>query len=365
MSLGSLPFKANRSKRYLTLLLGGQRRSKRLLVRASLLAGDIILLIAVIAFISNTTSSKLPSAKLSPITTPAVVSAANVVNPLDQLSSAMIALTVSRLTNLPETTAVSNQADSEIALLSVAPANNSVTTKPQVVATNYASNKDIQVYVVQPGDSINSIATKFNLTANSIIWSNSNIGNYVTAGEKLIIPPVNGIVYTVKAGDTPSSLASKYSSSEALIVATNDAEINGIHPGERIVIPNGSVPAAVTLANVIYGWGSQATYGYNGYDFGYCTYWVAKLRAEAGRPLPSDLGDASTWAIRAQEFGLPVGTTPQVGAAVVMSTYGEGHVGYVTAVNGDGTITVSEMNVVYWDVVDTRTVPGAGYEYIY
>ncbi len=273
--------------------------------------------------------------------------------------------------NLPEATAVSNQADSETALLSVAADNNSVISKPQVVATDYVSNKDIKLYVVKPGDTVTSIAQKFNISMNSILWSNNISGNYVTPGVKLLIPPVSGIVYTVKSGDTPASLAQKYQSNESLIIAYNDAEIKGIYPGERIIIPNGTIPSVVSYANTnsaVYGWGSQATYGYNGYDFGYCTWWVAKLRQEAGDPLPTDLGNASTWAIRAAEFGIPVGTTPAVGAAVVTSTtayYGEGHVAYVTAVHPNGTITISEMNAYGWDVVDTRIIPSAGYEYIY
>lgn len=321
---------------------------------------------AVIAFISSSTSGRIHSSKLiSTAAVPAIINTSSGVNPLDQLSSAMIALTVSRLANLPETTAVSNQADSEMALLSAAPANNSVITKPQIVATNYASNKDIKVYVVQSGDSVTSIAQKFNLTTNTVRWSNNISGDYVAAGVKLFIPPANGIVYTVKSGDTPASLAQKYSASESLIVAYNDAEINGIFPGERIIIPNGTEPAPVSSASVIFGWGGQANYGYNGYDYGYCTYWVAKLRAAAGHPLPANLGNASTWIIQARAFGIPVGSTPAVGAAVVMSTYGEGHVGYVLAVNPDGSITISEMNEVAWNVVDTRIVSGAGYEYVY
>ncbi|MGH7233981.1 MAG: LysM peptidoglycan-binding domain-containing protein, partial [Candidatus Saccharimonadales bacterium] len=292
------------------MLLGGKRKSRRKLIRAILLLGEVVLLVAIIAYVSDSTKSQAQNSKLSVPLTSAVVNSTSSINPLDQLSSAMIALTVARLTNLPETTAVSNQADSEIALLSVATANNSVIQKPQVVATNYASNREIKEYVVQSGDSVTSIAQKFNLSSNSIIWSNNIIGDYVAVGAKLLIPPINGIVYTVKAGDTPTALAQKYNSSTSLLTAYNDAEISGIYAGERIIIPNGTEPAAVSFANVIYGWGSTPIYGYNGYDYGYCTYWVAKLRASAGHPLPDDLGDASTWAIRAQEFGLAVGTTP-------------------------------------------------------
>lgn len=292
------------------------------------------------------------------------------VNPLDELSSANIAETVARLGSLPETTAVTNQADSETTELAMAaPATNSVVEKPQVVATNFASNKDIKTYTAVAGDTITSIAAKFGITSDSIRWSNNISGDGVSAGQQLLIPPVSGIVYTVQAGDTPASLAAKYSADPNKIIAYNDAEISGLTVGERIIIPDATKAATVakTAASLLgtSGWGGAASYGSNGYDFGYCTWWVAKLRAQAGNPLPSNLGNASTWAIRAAEFGIPVGTTPRVGAAVVTKTSGEGHVAYVTAVNPDGTITVSEMNRNGWDRVDTNTMPGSGYNYIY
>ncbi len=329
------------------------------MVKIGILIGDLILLLLVIVFIIN--ASHVGASSQVSVAAPS--STSNVVNPLDQLASASIALTVAKLDNLPETTAVANQADSEFALLSVAPSNNSVITKPQVVATDYVSNKDIKTYVVQSGDSIDSIAKKFNLSANSILWSNNIVGNFVSPGVKLLIPPINGIVYTVKSGDTPSALAAKFNANRSLIVAYNDAEIKGIYPGERIIIPGGSEQSVYSVSN--YGWGSVPLYGYNGYDYGECTYWVAELRAKAGHPLPTDLGNAATWGIRAQAFGLPVGTTPAVGAAVVMSTIGYGHVAYVTAVHPNGTITISEMNFYGWDIVDSRVVSGVGLVYIY
>ncbi len=332
-------------------------------MKTGLVGANLFMLAVVIFFVM--TSSRSQAQSLS--ATPVVNASSNVINPLDQLASANIALTVARMDNLPEATAISNQADSENALLSVPPANNSVISKPQIVATHYVSNKDIKTYIVQPGDTVTSIAQKFNVSVDSILWSNNIIGNEVTPGVKLLIPPITGIVYTVKSGDTPASLAQQYNASESLIIAYNDAEIKGIYPGEQIIIPNGTPPSATQAAySATYGWGYQATYGFNGYDPGQCTWWVAKLRAAAGDPLPTDLGNADTWGINAERFGLPVGTTPEVGAAVVMSTYGYGHVAYVTAVHPNGTITISEMDY-YWEpfVADTRVVPSAGMLYIY
>jgi surface antigen len=273
------------------------------------------------------------------------------------------------LSSLPETVAVNNQADSQATELSSAATDGRVITKPQVVTTALKSRADIKNYTTVDGDTLSSLAVKFGVTSESIRWSNGLPStNTLRAGLNLVIPPVNGMVYTVKAGDTPASLAARYNASQSQIIAYNDAEIKGLTVGEQIIIPNATQPApaaATSSRSILANWGRIPRDGtYNGYDFGYCTWWVAKMRSSSGNPIPTGLGNASTWAIRARAFGLPVGTTPRVGAAVVTSTRGEGHVAYVTAVNEDGSITVSEMNVRGWDVVSTATYSGS-YSYIY
>lgn len=289
-------------------------------------------------------------------------------SPLDQISSSDVAVTVARMSDLPETPAVTNQADSESTELTTT-GDNGVVAKPEVVATDSKSNKDIISYVTVAGDTVASLAQKFDVTSSSIQWSNNLKSSTLKPGTTLLIPPVEGIVYTVQLGDTPDTLAARFNASKDAIIAFNDGETGGIKVGERIVIPNGSVaaPVAKVVTTSSFGWGGgTATYGYNGYDFGYCTWWVAKLRADAGNPVPSNLGNASTWAVRAAGMGLPTGTTPRVGAAVVLSTRGAGHVAYVTAVNSDGSITVSEMNHEGWDRTDSRTITDAtSYHYVY
>lgn len=290
-----------------------------------------------------------------------------VANPLDHVSSANIAETVARMSQMPEVTAVTNQADSETTELSMAPTTASVVDKPQVISSSgFASNKDITTYTTVAGDTISSIATKFGITSDSIRWSNNVSGDAIGAGVKLVIPPITGIAYRVQAGDTAATLAAKFRADQNKIVAYNDAEISGLKIGDLILIPDGSKVAAVARTTSIT-WGGSATYGgYNGYDFGYCTYWVAKLRAQSGNPVPTNLGNAATWATRAAAMGLPTGTTPRVGAAVVTKTSGAGHVAYVTGVNDDGTITISEMNHSGWNRVNSRTLPAASnYRYIY
>jgi surface antigen len=318
--------------------------------------------------------------RLSAEQQPAFAVAANdesSLSPLDQLSSANIALTIARMSNLPETVAITNQADSEDVAVSQAATENSViSSKPQVIAASSTSVKDIKTYVVVAGDTIASIASKFGVTSESIRWSNNLTGSTVSAGTQLVIPPVNGIVYTVSAGESADTIATKFSADKAKLVAFNDAELTGFVAGQRIVVPGGTKAAprstAVFTASVSSVRSLKAVYGYNGYDYGYCTWYVASVRS-----IPVGLGNAATWGVRAKAMGLETGTTPRKGAAVVTSTSGAGHVAYVEAVNDDGTIWVSEMNsrgqvsmtdsspAGGWGRRDYKIISASGKTYIY
>ena len=288
-------------------------------------------------------------------------------NPLDQVSSADIALTVARLDSLPETTAITNQAQSQAADVAIAASNNDVVSKPQVVATALKSSADIQDYVAAAGDSVSSIATKFGVTSDSIRWSNGLSGDTVAAGTSLAIPPVNGIVYTVKSGDTPDSLAAQFRSNKDKIIAYNDAEIKGLTPGQRIIIPDAIKAATGTASSIsaaTYGsnfpWGGNApVYGYNGYDYGYCTWYVASQVA-----VPSNWGNASSWSYFARLSGWNVSSEPTVGA-IAQKGGGEGHVAIVVGVNPDGSVQVRDMNgFAGWGRVGTGTVPASMFQYI-
>lgn len=266
-------------------------------------------------------------------------------NPLDEVSSADIALTVARLGQLPETTAVNNQAQSQAAEVAIAASSNNVVSKPQVVATALKSSADIKDYTVQPGDTVSSVAAKFGITSDSIRWSNSLTGEALTPGAKLVVPPVNGIVYIVKAGETADSLAARFRSSKEKIIAYNDAEIRGLTTGQRILIPDAVQAAAAvaqrpTVNRGATAWGMAPVYGYNGYDYGYCTWYVANRI-----PVPANWGNANTWAYYAPSAGWKVSKAPVPGSIGQNLRGYYGHVAVVEAVSADGTmIKYSDMN---------------------
>ena len=297
-------------------------------------------------------------------------------SPLDQLSSADIAVNISNLANLPETPSVRNLADTANAGLAIT-TNEKVVSKPQIVSSKEKTRFDVKKYAVVDGDSVTSIAAKFSVTSDSIRLSNGITGDRVPVGKELLISPVsNGVVYTVKSGDTAATLAEKFRTNKDQITAFNDAEIKGLQSGEVIVIPDAQAPVVQPTRGGIYSggssfaWGgSMPVYSANGYDRGYCTWYVALKRSQAGRPIPSNLGNASTWKTLSQRAGLAGSNVPQAGAVIWFPPYDfYGHVGYVESVGEDGSVNVSEMNVKGWNRVSTRTISPAqagNHYYIY
>jgi N-acetylmuramoyl-L-alanine amidase len=322
------------------------KRSRKRLVRYGLLTANVLILIGVVVFVTGNQSS----GEIARQSAAANSSQETAANPLDQVSSADIAVHVAHMTALPETRSVENHADTFNAQLTMtASADETIVAKPQIVSTGVKTSKDIKKYTVKEGDTVSSIAQAFGITSDSVRWSNGLTGERVAAGKVLTIPPINGIVYTVKTGDTLDTLAAKYSASKEQIAEFNDAELAGIKTGQKILIPNGVQQAARSSGGYSSGgfaWGGYtAVYSANGYDYGWCTWWAAKRRADIGRPVPSNLGNAVSWARLAQRAGIPVNGTPASGdVAYYRSIGGLGHVGFVERVNPDGSIWISDMN---------------------
>ena len=324
-------------------------RRRRRIIRFSLLTANFALLLVVIFFVAkapSTNGSMQQNSAISPVSE-------DTAGPLDQLSSADIAVHVAFVTGLPEATSVANHADSISVADASSPADNSVVAKPQVVATALPSAKDIHTYVVQPGDTVSSIAAKAGVSSDSVRWSNGlTATNTVQVGKTLVLPPpgVNGIVYTVKSGDTAENLAQRYRADKDLLISFNDAEVSGLKIGQQILVPNGVLPAPTTRATGSsysyyssgFAWGGNAPiYGRNGYTYGWCTYYVA-TRVD----VPANWGNANTWDSGARASGWTVSPVPRAGAVAQTDRMSYlGHVAYVEAVNEDATmIKYSDMN---------------------
>lgn len=183
-------------------------------------------------------------------------------------------------------------------------------------------------YVVRPGDNLTTLGWKFDVKLSTLKYYNDlTDADYIKPGQKLKVP-------------------SKGTTVSASMIAQKEAELEK----KRLASSASSSGTNSNLVSVTHTSGSR----YNGYPYGYCTYYVATRRY-----VPTNWGNAKAWLYSAQRAGYSTGSSPAVGAIVVTSESWWGHVGYVERVSGS-TITIAEMNYRGWGVINRRTLPAYG-----
>ncbi len=108
--------------------------------------------------------------------------------------------------------------------------------------------EEITIYTVQSGDTIYSIAQKFGISGETIMWSNAGLEDHpdmLRLGQELVILPVSGVYHTVRAGETVEDIATKY---EVEPSAITEYELNELEEpyelkaGQNLIVPGGSKP---------------------------------------------------------------------------------------------------------------------------
>jgi len=120
-----------------------------------------------------------------------------------------------------------------------------------VEASDYEwTKKEISEYVVEPGDNLWSIAEKFNISLDTILWANDlNKYTVIQIGQKLVMPPVTGVIHHVQKGDTLGQVAKIYKSKVDQIVAYNDLMTeDDIFIGDILIVPDGIMPPPTVYA---------------------------------------------------------------------------------------------------------------------
>lgn len=108
---------------------------------------------------------------------------------------------------------------------------------------NRALMADVIKYEVQAGDSVSSIAQKFQISQKTITWNNSQINtSKLQPGQELLILPVDGVLHTVKSGDTLNAIAKEYSVTDtSAILAQNKLEDTSLTADQKIIVPGGKI----------------------------------------------------------------------------------------------------------------------------
>ena len=98
--------------------------------------------------------------------------------------------------------------------------------------------KKVTKYTVTKGDTLSSLATAYNIDADTIVFNNNVKGGTITPGQTLYIPPVDGLLYEVKADKSLASIAEEYKTDVDYMAEINDVTAKAnLKAGERIVIP--------------------------------------------------------------------------------------------------------------------------------
>lgn len=104
--------------------------------------------------------------------------------------------------------------------------------------------EDYLIYKVQKGDSLWSIANKYNTTVSTLKNINNLNNNTLTINQQLFVPKNfdvnNNETYIVKKGDTLYDIANKYNTSVNELKELNDLNTNVLNIGDIIKIPNNS-----------------------------------------------------------------------------------------------------------------------------
>lgn len=109
-------------------------------------------------------------------------------------------------------------------------------------------------YQVKPGDTVSTIAEKFGVSVDTIIWENNlKSVKEIKVGQNLKILPISGVLYKVKAGETIYTIAKKHQVNAQVMVDwpynsfAND-ETFALDIGQTIMIPDGIKPKETPVA---------------------------------------------------------------------------------------------------------------------
>jgi murein DD-endopeptidase MepM/ murein hydrolase activator NlpD len=128
------------------------------------------------------------------------------------------------------------------------PANHAVAVRRAVLLhteTPERARMMVLKYLVQRGDTASSIAERFGLRPETILWGNEGLSadaGSLRVGLELNIPPVDGVLHNVRQGDTLESLQAIYGIPAEVIVefpgnGLAAEESPTLVPGQTLVVP--------------------------------------------------------------------------------------------------------------------------------
>ena len=98
----------------------------------------------------------------------------------------------------------------------------------------------VRTYVVRSGDTLSGIASRYGLSMMTIWWANRLTStDTLHIGQKLLIPPVDGVLVKAQTGDTVITIARKYHASASEIRSYNNLTGDTVVIGQEVMVPDG------------------------------------------------------------------------------------------------------------------------------
>lgn len=215
---------------------------------------------------------------------------------------------------------------------------------------------EVITYTVQPGDTAEKIAARFDLQPTTLLWSNPEMEkkpDLLTVGQVLTILPIDGVYHTVEYSDTLQSVAESYKVDVGAIVdcAFNEIPADGdLVPGLKLIVPGGTKPYEAQQVTAYEGPVPEAI----------------QVRGHFSWPTVGTLTQGYWYGHRAIDIGAPLGTAIRASDGGFVSFAGWTDIGYgylvvVNHQNGYQTYYahLSNIFVQEGEVVESSQVIGA------
>lgn len=210
-----------------------------------------------------------------------------------------------------------------------------------------SASGEISTYVIAEGDTISSIATKFGVSVNTILWANGlNKKNPLKPGTTLVILPVSGVKHTVGKGETLAGIAKTYKADAADIASFNGMDVtDSLKQGDSLIIPGGEVSVTtVPKKNTKTKTGSKIRQG-GGLTALERAGGSADTDGYFGNPVPGGLVTQGIHGWNGIDLSAPSGTGvyAAAGGTVIVSRasgWNGGYGNYVVIRHGNGTQTL-------------------------
>lgn len=115
-----------------------------------------------------------------------------------------------------------------------------VPVNPQTGEADRSEMTDKAIHVVESGETLSLIAEVYGLETTTLVWENGISKNAtLKVGQKLVIPPVNGVSHQVKSGQTVAKIAGIYDIEANDILKQNGITDGKLRVGQEIFVPGG------------------------------------------------------------------------------------------------------------------------------